>query len=179
MFHSNTELLIDRWQAQAGPKGVPARADYDLTPIARLAPQLFIVGRRQAGQYPFRLVGDLVRDLHGRRLLGDNLMDFFSIGARTELRPALEAARRNGSTLVADLAAHSDSGQSFDLEMTFAPLAGPGGDTDRFLGLYQPLTPVFRLRGELVVEFSLKALHAGAPGTPRLRLAALDGRQIA
>ena len=179
MFHSNTELLIDRWQAQAGPAGVPARAALDLGPIARLAPQLFVVGRRQSGAYPFRLVGDLVRDLHGRRLLGENLLDLFGVAARTELRPALEAARRGRSPLVAEVEAHDDAGRSFSLEVVLAPLSGPGGDVDRFLGLYQPLTPVFRLRGASVVEFTLKTLHPGAPGAPRLRLAALDGRHIA
>ena len=179
MFHSNTELLIDCWRAQSGPRGVPVRADLDLSAFAHLAPQLMIVGRRQAGLYPFRLVGGLVRDLHGRRLLGDNLMDLFSLNSRTELRPALEAARRGRTTLVAVVAGRSVTGQSVSLELLFAPLAGPSGDVDRFLGLYQPLTALIGLHGERLADLVVTSLHAGETDAPRLRLAALDGRQIA
>lgn len=155
------------------------RADLDLSAFAHLAPQLIVVGRGQAGLYPFRLVGGLVRDLHGRRLLGENLMDLFTLNSRTELRPALEAARRGRAMLVAGVTGRSVTGQSVTLELLFAPLAGPSGDVDRFLGLYQPLTPLIGLRGERLADLVITSLHAGETDAPRLRLAALDGRQIA
>ena len=179
MFHSNTELLIDRWQAQALPNGVPARAALDLAPFARLAPQLFVIGRQPAGRFPFRLAGEFVRELHGRRLAGEDAMALFTLSGRIDLRPALEAARRGRTTLVALVKGRTLAGESLDLELTFAPLSGPGGAIDRFLGLYQPTTPVARLRGDAVRELALVSLHAGETDTPRLRLAALDGRRIA
>jgi hypothetical protein len=179
MFHSNTELLIDRWHAQALPGAVPARAELDLAPFARIAAQLFVVGRQPAGRYPFRLAGEFVRELHGRRLKGEDAMHLFNLSGRIDLRPALEASRRGRTTLTAVVNGRTLAGETLGLELTFAPMSGPGGGIDRFLGLYQPTTPVALLRGEAIRELALLSLHAGETDTPRLRLAALDGRRIA
>ena len=179
MFHSNTELLIDCWRAQAGPRGVLPRAALDIRPFAALAPQLVIVGLRPPGSFPFRLVGGLVADLYGRRLVGEDLLSLFGLASRTELRPTLETARRGRTTLVAVATGRTLSGQTADLQLLFAPMAGPNGQVDRFLGLYQPIEPLVRLRGERLSEITLKSLHPGETDIPRLRLAALNGRQIA
>ncbi len=65
------------------------------------------------------------------------------------------------------------------VELLFAPLAGPYGALDRFLGLCQPdlglagVTPIGSLRIVAVNGVADDARRA------RLRLAALDGRRIA
>ncbi len=178
MAHSNTELLIDRWRAQSGPGGVPARTALDLAPFARLAPQLFVAGRGPAGQFPLRLVGEAVRDLAGRRLLGRDLMELFTLSGRIELRPALEAARRGRTTMIACVEERTEDGAAC-LELAFAPLLGPTGAVDRFLGHCQPLTPALRTRNAPLRELVLTGLQHGDADAPRLRLAALHGRQIA
>jgi len=68
------------------------------------------------------------------------------------------------------------------MEVLYAPLAGPDGAADRFLGLYQPLGLTARLRGGPITAMSLRTLRRadGADeAAPRLRLATLHGRRIA
>ena len=112
MFHCNTELLIERWRAQGLPRQVPTRHGFDLDGLQHLAPHLFVIGRRQPGDYPFRLTGELVRDLHGRRLLGEDLTGLFTLTGRIELRPALEAARRGRASLIAIATARTLDGHA-------------------------------------------------------------------
>ena len=68
------------------------------------------------------------------------------------------------------------------MEVLVAPLRGPNGRTDRLMGLYQPTTAVAALKGGIVRSLSIRGIATAAPTGdqfPRLRLAAVDGRQIA
>jgi hypothetical protein len=180
MFHSNTELLIDCWRAQSGSRGLPARTTLDLAPFAALAPQLFIAGRKAAGDYPFRLAGGFVRDLHGRDLRGAPLMELWTEPSRLPLRASFEAIRKAHSAVVIAADAEGDAGRPMPLEILLAPLTGPSGEVDRYLGLYQPLAPVARLGGALVTRLTLRGINGEDFGaSPRLRLAAVHGRRIA
>ena len=181
MFHSNTERLIDYWRARKGAAPAPARASIDPCEIPSLMPQLFILGRNGPGAYAFRLVGGLVEELHGAKLGGTDPLALWAETYRTSLQLALEAIRRQPEPLVVTAEGRA-GGQTLGLEITFAPLTGPGGDIDRFLGLYQPKTRVAALLGQPISLMSLRA--AAMPrvlegGSPRPRLAVLNGRQIA
>jgi len=181
MFHSNTERLIDYWRGLAGFGRVPARADVDPSAFADLAPQAFVLGRVGSGIYPVRLAGGFVAALHQRDLRRQNALSLFAQRDRLELQTALESARRRPEPLVATVAVAAE-GCAIDMEILFAPLAGADGGPDRFLGLYQPLTMVARLRGRPAELFGVRTLRGVGPAneeTPRLRLAALDGRRIA
>ncbi len=181
MFHSNIELLIDYWRATRGDAPLPARADIDPADFSGLLPQVFIATRRDSGVYPLRLVGEFVIDLHGRSLRGEDLMRLWAPSHRIELQLALEQALRRRDPVVISAEAQTDEGVQLRLEVLFAPFAGPGDEADRFLGLYQPISTVAALRGRPIRELMIRAV--GGADTrlvgPRLRLAALDGRQIA
>ena len=144
-------------------------------------PQAFILGRAFSGVYPVRLAGGFVSDLHGKDLRRLNGLSLWAERDRSRLQGALEESRRRPEPLVATAEAVSDTGR-LGLEMVFAPLVGPEGEVDRFLGLYQPLGITARLRGEAVTALHLRALQrAGAANeeAPRLKLATLDGRHVA
>ena len=180
MFHSNTELLIDRWRALSFSGAAPARTDLDPAEFSRVIPQVFIAGREEPGFYPIRLAGEFLRDIHDRDLRGENIMGLWNVHSRLELRSALEAARRNPAPIVVTAEARAADGRYCALEVFFAPLTGPTGEADRFLGLYQPTTPIARLLGAPVRELIVKSIAgADAEDAPRLRLASLDGRRIA
>ncbi|HZZ35849.1 MAG TPA: PAS domain-containing protein [Caulobacteraceae bacterium] len=181
MFHSNIELLIDYWRATRGEAPLPTRADIDPADFSGLLPFVFIASRRDMGVYPLRLVGEAVIDLHGKSLRGEDIMRLWAPSHRIELQLAMEQARRRRDPVVISAEGRTDEGAVLTLEVLFAPFAGPDGEADRFLGLYQPLSPVAALRGRPVRELLIRAVggaDARAIG-PRLRLAALDGRQIA
>jgi hypothetical protein len=182
MFHSNTERLIDYWRSRKGEAPAPSRASIDPCEFPSLMPQLFILGRAGPGAYAFRLVGGLVEDLHGGKLGGTDPLTLWAETYRTSLQLALEAIRRQPEPLVVTAEGRAGGGQTLALEVTFAPLTGPGGDIDRFLGLYQPQTLVAALLGQPIKLLSMRAAatpRAMDAEAPRLRLAAVNGRQLA
>ena len=68
------------------------------------------------------------------------------------------------------------------MEVQLAPLAGPDGEVDRYIGLYQPTAPLQRLNDEVVEPMLLHSIQWADPAVanaPALRLATLDGRRIA
>ncbi len=179
MVHPNTERLTEYWRGKAGPHAAPARADIDPMEFVELLPQTIIVGRRDAGDLPFRLIGGLVADLHDRDLRGVNLLTLWAPANRAAIRLAVEQIRRRPEPLVVTGEMAADGVAPLGLEMLLAPLVGPSGEIDRFLGLYQPLGLTARLLRRPVKELRLKHLSRSGEDGPRLRLAALDGRRIA
>jgi hypothetical protein len=181
MFHSATQRLIDYWRSRSVDAAVPARASVSPADFAELMPQVFILGRTFTGVYPMRLAGGFVSDLHGRDLRRLNGLVLWTERDRSRLQTALEEARRRPEPIVALAEVVSDAG-AIGMEVLFAPLAGPNGEADRFLGLYQPLGLTARLQGRPALSLNIRALQrTGAANeyVPRLRLATLDGRHVA
>jgi hypothetical protein len=180
MFHSNTELLLDYWRARKCDRLSPDRNAIDPCEITGLLPQVFILGRAGGGQYMFRLAGGMVGDLHRRDL---RAVDFGSLWAPTD-RPrviaAMEAARRAAEPLVLTVEARTEYGPSGRLELLLAPLRAQNAPLDRYLGLYQPLTPLAALKGQPIAELDLiRFASSSERELPRLRLAAVDGQLTA
>ncbi|HZC15196.1 MAG TPA: PAS domain-containing protein, partial [Caulobacteraceae bacterium] len=101
---------------------------------------------------------------------------------RAPLQLALEAVLRQPGPLVIAAEARVRGDQTLKLEITLAPLAGPNGEIDRLIGLYQPVTPVAILDGQVIETLAIRNItSAGLAGAafPRLKLAAMNGRQIA
>lgn len=181
MFHSTTQRLIDYWRSRQLSGSAPARAAIDPAEFSELMPQAFILGRAFTGVYPVRLAGGFVCDLHGKDLKRVNGLSLWAERDRSRLQGSLEEIRRRPDPLVATANALFDGGE-LGMEVLFAPLIGPEGDIDRFLGLYQPLGMTARLAGESITALTLRALtRAGAANEeiPRIRLATLDGRHVA
>lgn len=180
MAHPNMDRLTEYWRARAGAFVAPQRADIDPMDFVDILPQVLIVGRREAGDLPFRLVGGLIAQLHQRDLRGVNLLTLFNPADRAALRLAVEQIRRRPEPLQITGEIRSDAvGGAVGLEMMLAPLIGTDGEIDRFIGLYQPLGMTARLMGRTVSELKLHSLSRSGEDGPRLRLASLDGRQIA
>ena len=173
MFHSSTELLIDYWRRRCGGRPMPARADIDPSGFAALAAQAFIAVREAGGDLRLRLAGEAILEMHGRRLADQSLLRLWRPDHRGRLARLLGEALAYADPLVV-----TAEGDGAELEILFAPLAGPDGAPDRFLGLYQPLRYG---HVALVGELSIRGIN-GSVGDERpshLRLAALDGRRIA
>jgi len=177
MFHSTTETLMDYWRMRKGARSAPLRSDIDPLDFPRLLPQVFIMGRREPGVYPMRLVGGLIVGLHPQDLRGANFLSQWSAADHHRLSLALEGARRRGEPVV--IAAEGRAGRfTLDLEIMVAPLANPDGQIDRFIGLYQPLSKMADLHGRPLDVIALKAFAGANEAVPALRLAAVDGRLV-
>jgi hypothetical protein len=176
LVHSNTEQLLDYWRGRRGDRPAPLRSDIDPVDFARVLPRVFIAELR-AKDVVFRLAGEAICELHGRALGAESLLSLWRHDHRRHLFTALDASLRTARPLLvgAEPDGKSDSAR---LEILFAPLTGPEGMVDRFLGLYQPIAGGFAAPLDPLAITSL----AGAPvevGQSPLRLAAVDGRLIA
>jgi hypothetical protein len=141
-----------------------------------------MLGRQGPGGYRVRLAGGFIADMHGRELRHTDFMRLWEPAARMPLQLALEAVRRHPEPLVLDADARAGEGL-LRLEVLVAPLRGPSGAIDRLIGLFQPKTPVAALKGGTIKALHIRNISTAAPQAsaafPRLRLAAIDGREIA
>jgi hypothetical protein len=181
MFHANTQRMIDHWRDLKGDAAAPARTAIDPGAFAHLLPQVVILGRPAAGRYVVRLAGGLVDEVHGGGLVGGDPIALWAEPYRASLELALEAIRRRPEPLVITAEGQTASGQALSLEIMLAPLTGASGEIDRLLGLYQPTSPVAALTGRPIGALVMRSIATARPDgvLPRLRLAAVDGRQIA
>lgn len=181
MFHVNTEELLDYWRLRAMAGHAPARTQINPADLARLLPQVFILGRQGPGQYVFRLAGELLVDLHADPLRGSDPIRLWAQKDRLRLASALESSRRRIEPFVAMVDGRTAGGLEAPFEITFAPLADKDGEVSRVIGLYQPRALLACLNGHSVREFTIHRLLGAQPdqAEPALRLAAVDGRRIA
>jgi hypothetical protein len=180
MFHSNTERLIEYWRARKVGLASPLRASIDPTELASLLPQVFILGRDGPGRCLFRLAGGLLTDLHQRDLRHQDWLSLWDAGDRLRLATSAEVARRHGEPIILLAEGRTASGRKAGFEILLAPLRGGNGQADRFIGLYQPTTPLSALLSEPLATLCVQSVaSAAAPVEPYLKLASVDGRRIA
>jgi hypothetical protein len=183
MFHSNTQRVIEDWNARRGDRAAPARIDISPAAYRELLPQVFLLGMGLGGTEPFRLAGGLLDDLHGRDLRGVCFFTLWMASDRQAVQEALTQARTTGVPVVLAASAWTAEGDEASLEIVLAPLTGPTGELDRVLGLYQPTSSLRRLRDRPLVALTLTEVQAAdtalaPPPRPRLRLIALDGERL-
>ncbi len=184
MFHSSTEFLIDYWRDRKTGAEAPARCAVSPTAFAHLLPSVFIATNAGEGRYPLRLAGERLAEFHGERVRGKDVCGLWAAPDRRELQSVLNASLRRGEPVVFTTEACAGGDGLFDVEVLFAPLTGPEGVPDRFLGLYQPLSMAGLTRqrqGLRLTTLTIADLSETRPLRPRppLRLAVLDGRLIA
>jgi hypothetical protein len=180
MFHSNTERLIEYWRARKVGLASPLRSSIDPTELSNLLPQVFMLGRQGPGRCLFRLAGGLLADLHQRDLRQQDWLSLWDAGDRLRLATAAEVARRQGEPIVILADGRSSSGRKVSFEVLLAPLRGGEGQADRFIGLYQPTSPLAALVSEPLASLAVQRIaSASAPVEPYLKLAVVDGRRIA
>ena len=179
MFTTNTERLLAYWRERRGRAPAPRRVDIDVADFAALAPQVFMAEMCAGGDVRFRLAGETLTALHGRSLRGESLLTLWTPEQRGRISRLLSSALAEAEPLVVLAGAAVADGEPARFELLFAPLFGPLGALDRFLGLCQPQTGS---AGQARIgPLSLVAVNgvADAARRARLRLAALDGRRIA
>ncbi|HQR91120.1 MAG TPA: PAS domain-containing protein, partial [Caulobacter sp.] len=99
-----------------------------------------------------------------------------------ELKSSLEIARRRCQPVVVTADIRAQGVASVGMEVMFAPLRGVNGETDRFLGIYQPIAMMARLEGRPAYELGVRQIQSlglADQDGPQLRLATLNGRRIA
>jgi len=133
------------------------------------------------GPFRSRVAGGFVSDLHRADLRGTCLLERFRPGDRWQLKSALEFSRGRPEPLVVHADILADSVAPVAMEILLAPLRGPVGGVDRFIGLYQPTAMISRLQGRPALALAIGGISRadGGEAAPSLRLASVDGRRIA
>ena len=178
MFHSNTELLIDYWRDRRGGRPMPRRADVDPTGFPALAPQAFVAQRDPGGDVVFRLAGEAIVELHAMSLGGESLLRLWRQDCRARLSMLLGAALTHAAPMAVRAEAWNAQAMAIEVEVLFAPLTGPDGTPDRFLGLYQPLRAGWLGAFGPLSILAVNGL-SGSQDRSRPHLAAVGGRRIA
>lgn len=71
--------LFDYWRLSAGPRSMPARADFDPLSVPRLLPHIGLIDVRSGmAQASFRLAGTQLHTVYGQEITGKRLADVFS-----------------------------------------------------------------------------------------------------
>jgi hypothetical protein len=181
MFHPNVERMLEYWRVRCTGAGAPARTSIDPSDLASLLPQVFMLGRRDAGLYRFRLAGGLVADLHHQDLRNADVLGLWAGVDRLRLAAALESSRRRAEPFVVAAEAKAQGGLECPMQVMFAPLRGPDGRPDRVIGLYQPTALLARLGGNPIEVMSVTRVYPAVDTVerPALKLAVVDGRRIA
>ena len=181
MFHPNIERMLEYWRVRCTNAGAPTRTSIDPSDLATLLPQVFMLGRRDAGLYRFRLAGGLVADLHHQDLRNADILGLWSGSDRLRLAAALESSRRRAEPFVVAAEARAQDGLDCPMQVLFAPLRGPDGRPDRVMGLYQPTAMLTRLAGNPVEVMSIVRVYPAADAVerPALKLAVVNGQRVA
>lgn len=157
---------------------MPRRSAIDPTQVLNLMPRLFMLGRQGPGQYQFRLVGDFITKVHEKNLRGMDFLGLWRTDDRISLQMAMEAVRRRGEPLVIECDGRAQAATALRLEIALAPIANTMGAADRFLGLYQPISPLIGLAGRAIFSLAVNSLvtpDSDEGSFPRLRLATVYG----
>lgn len=190
MLHENSRRLLDEWRRQKPADArLPRRTAMSPMGFGPLLSQLLILGCDRQGRATFRLAGGMVTQLHGRDLRDAELVALWQRDQRKRLMAHLDAARQTAQPLVLQASTEGIHGSRLDLEITLAPLEGPSGEADRFIGLYQLLTPTPFLSGRPMSQLCLAAAELIGPSgaeargaavsPPHLRLVVNNGRRVA
>jgi hypothetical protein len=179
MSHANTARMQGYWEERREGIEAPRRSSIDPAGFCDLVTQAFVLGRGPGRAYPFRLTGALLEDLHGGPLVGSDFVGLWAPPDRARIQAAIEEAMERRVAVIALAHGRSPSGHQARLEILLAPLAGRHGRVDRMLGLYQPVSPLFRLQDQPIRRLFLLELAFADEAPSPVRLASVDGRLIA
>lgn len=195
MAHSDTVAFQSYWRGlQQTPEHAPAREQFDPAKLKRLVPQLVMLSGDD-GQHRFRLSGEFVVALHGYELKGTAFPSLFRSPFVDTIHTALIMSRRREQPLLLTLSAPwqpleatvagetSSHSETVTLEVCLCPLRNRDGQADRFVGIYQTISPPPRNPLGAVGRYTLIASRLFEPNrgasAAHLRLVAAEGKRIA
>ncbi|WP_019962347.1 PAS domain-containing protein [Woodsholea maritima] len=166
MRHAHTQTLYAYWDARRRGASAPTRADIAPRDLASLLGNLFILRRMDPAHHVFRLAGTSLCKMHRREFKDQNFLSLWQDFDRAHMTALLEGALSTPAPATAMAQAIALDGESVDVEISLLPLRGPEGQTDRILGLYQPMTRARHLERRPIIRHVLRELHPARTPTP-------------
>lgn len=156
MLHAHSKALYTYWDSRRNGAAVPRRVDIAPGEIGNLLSRLFILQRADPDHHLFRLAGTGLCDLYRREFREQNFLSLWQGFDRDHMRALLEAAIRGPAPASALVEAATLDGAAITAEISLLPLNGSDGQTDRILGLFQPIDPVESLKRRPIVRQTLR-----------------------
>ncbi len=97
MKHKTSSALFGYWDSVRGHRMAPQRFEIDPSKISALLPYTFILERRDAETFSFRLAGTRMCDIFGHELRGTNFLDGWETIDRLPLLRQFSSLTRQGT----------------------------------------------------------------------------------
>ena len=197
MPHSSTVSFLSYWRGlQDSPDRAPPRERFDPVRLKSLVPQLLMLSCMDPA-YRFRLSGGFLVAFHGFELRGNAFTSLFRTPFVKTVETALSMARRQQQPLILTLSAPwlsrtairagedilLSQSDTVSFEICLCPMLNRDGEVDRFVGIYQTLTPMpanpYGAIGLYTLDSARLYEQHRLVRAAHLRLVVDDGRRIA
>jgi len=191
--HSSTVTFLSYWRGlQTSLDRAPARDRFDPGRLKSLIPQMIMISAGDPA-YRFRLSGGFLVALHGYELKETSFTALFRSPFAGTVEAALQLALRRQQPLILAISAPwqptraAEDGlfqnETVSVEICLCPILNRDGMVDRFVGIYQTLSPMPRNPHGTIGRYTLMSSRLYEPQShvraAHLRLVAVEGRRIA
>lgn len=139
MRHKTSKALFAYWDTVRGHRLAPQRFEIDPSKISAILPYTFILERRDAETFSFRLAGTRMCDIFGHELRGTNFLDGWETIDRLPLLRQFSALTRQGTAGIVYLEIAAVAEEGVECEVLLLPLRHTRDTIDRVLGTFTPL----------------------------------------
>ncbi|PKQ09237.1 MAG: PAS domain-containing protein [Alphaproteobacteria bacterium HGW-Alphaproteobacteria-12] len=139
MKHKTNQALFDYWNAIRAGRPAPRRSEIEPGNIRRILPYVFILERKDRGDYRFRLAGTGLCSVYGMEFRGHNMLSMWQDDCVENLKQALEDVTREATISVVEYTATTNDRREATFEMILLPLAHEDGSVSRVLGAAVPI----------------------------------------
>ena len=197
MPHSSTVSFLSYWRGlQDSPDRAPPRERFDPVRLKSLVPQMLMISTVDPA-YRFRLSGGFLVAFHGFELRGNSFTSLFRAPFVKTVEAALVMAQRRQQPLILKLSAPwlsreairagedipLSQSETVSFEICLCPMLNRNGEVDRFVGIYQTLTPMplnpYGAIGRYALDSARIFEHHRLVRAAHLRLVTMEGRRIA
>lgn len=151
MKQPTTQVLYRYWNELRGGRLAPARFEIEPTRLASVLSETFILERRAADEFIFRLAGTRICEQFGRELRGENFIEF-AVDDLGGIASGLRAAATQGAVLHSEIEATTSDGRLAVFEAIVLPLVHPANEVTRYLGSLSAIDPPLWLGAQPLVS---------------------------
>jgi hypothetical protein len=139
MKHETSRVLFSYWNDVRADRVAPQRFEIDPSRISSILPYTFILERRDAETFCYRLAGTRMCDIFGQELRGTNFLDGWMTIDRLPLLRQFSTLTRQASVGVVHIEMAAIAEKAIEGEVLLLPLRHTRDAIDRVLGSFSPL----------------------------------------
>ncbi len=139
MKHKTSSALFGYWDSVRGHRMAPQRFEIDPSKISAILPHTFILERRDAETFSFRLAGTRMCDVFGYELRGTNFLSGWEAIDRLPLLRQFSTLTRHGTAGIVYLEIGAADEAPVECEVLLLPLRHTRDTIERVLGAFSPL----------------------------------------